>query len=99
MMLSALIRKRDNATATVATPATHEGVKGGAVANVASVAVANQLLAEEERASAATEAKPTMWTVNVNGTTFPMIRPGGMTFEEALEAARARWPNATVSTK
>lgn len=70
MTLSALIRKRDNATATVATPATHEGLKptysdyknpcptfatheglkAGTVANVASVAVANQLLAEEETA-------------------------------------------------
>lgn len=50
MTLSALIRKRENATATVATPATHKGVKAGTVANVASVAVANQLLAEEETA-------------------------------------------------
>ena len=50
MTLSALIQKRDNATATVATPATQEGVKTRAVANVASVAVANQLLAEEETA-------------------------------------------------
>lgn len=50
MTLSALIRKREIATATVATPATQEGVKGGTVANVASVAVANQLLAEEESA-------------------------------------------------
>lgn len=47
MTLSALIRKREIATAT---PATQEGVKGGTVANVASVAVANQLLAEEESA-------------------------------------------------
>ncbi len=50
MTLSALIRKRENATATVATPATHKGAKAGTVANVASVAVANQLLAEEETA-------------------------------------------------
>jgi len=50
MTLSALIRKRENATATVATPATHNGAKAGTVANVASVAVANQLLAEEETA-------------------------------------------------
>lgn len=50
MTLSALIRKREIATATVATPATHKGVKAGTVANVASVAVANQLLAEEETA-------------------------------------------------
>lgn len=50
MTLSALIRKREIATATVATPATHEGVKGGTVANVASVAVANPLLAQEESA-------------------------------------------------
>lgn len=50
MTLSTLIRKRENATATVATPATHKGVKAGTVANVASVAVANQLLAEEEAA-------------------------------------------------
>ena len=51
--LSALIQKRENATATVATPATpatHEGVPAGTVADVASVAVANQLLAEEETA-------------------------------------------------
>lgn len=48
MSLSALIRKRGNATATVATPATHEGAKAGTVANVASVAVANQLFPEEE---------------------------------------------------
>lgn len=50
MTLSALIRKRENATATVATPTTHKGAKTGTVANVASVAVANQLLAEEETA-------------------------------------------------
>ena len=50
MTLSALIRKRENATATVATPATYKGAKAGTVANVASVAVANQLLAEEETA-------------------------------------------------
>lgn len=50
MTLSALIRKRENATATVATPATHKGADAGNVANVASVAVANQLLAEEETA-------------------------------------------------
>lgn len=50
MTLSALIRKRENATATVATPATHKGTKAGTVANVASVAVANQLLAEEKTA-------------------------------------------------
>ena len=50
MMLSELIRKRENATATVATPATHKGAKAGTVATVASVAVANQLLAEEETA-------------------------------------------------
>lgn len=48
MTLSALIRKRENATATVATPATHKGAKAGTVANVASVAVANQLFPEEE---------------------------------------------------
>ena len=50
MTLSALIRKRENATATLATPATHKGARAGTVANVASVAVANQLLAEEETA-------------------------------------------------
>jgi len=48
MTLSALIRKREIATATLATPATHEQAKVGTVAKVASVAVANQLLAEEE---------------------------------------------------
>ena len=50
MTLSALIRGRGFATATVATPATHKQAKAGTVANVASVAVANQLLAEEETA-------------------------------------------------
>jgi hypothetical protein len=50
MTLSALIRKREIATATVATPATHEQAKAGTVAKVASVAVANQLMAEEETA-------------------------------------------------
>jgi hypothetical protein len=50
MKLSAMIRKREIATATVATPATQEGLEGGTVAKVASVAVANQLLAEEESA-------------------------------------------------
>ncbi|SHF85968.1 hypothetical protein SAMN02745117_02730 [Lampropedia hyalina DSM 16112] len=40
MTLSALIRKRENATATLATPATHKGARAGTVANVASVAVA-----------------------------------------------------------
>lgn len=50
MTLSALIRKQENATATVATPATHKEARTGTVANVASVAVANQLLAEEETA-------------------------------------------------
>lgn len=50
MTLSALIRKRENATATVATLTTHKGAKARTVANVASVAVANQLLAEEETA-------------------------------------------------
>lgn len=40
MTLSALIRKRENATATAATPATHKGAKAGTVANGASVAVA-----------------------------------------------------------
>ena len=47
MTLSALIRKREIATATVATPATHNQAKAGTVAKVASVAVANPLLAEE----------------------------------------------------
>lgn len=50
MTLSALIRKQENATATVATPATHKGANAGTVATVASVAVANQLLTEEETA-------------------------------------------------
>ena len=48
--LSALIRKRGIATATPVTSATHEGVDGRTVANVASVAVANRLFAEEEAA-------------------------------------------------
>lgn len=46
MTLSALIRKREIATATVATPATPQVT----VAKVASVAVANPLLTEEETA-------------------------------------------------
>lgn len=50
MKLSAMIRKREIATATVATVATQEGLEEGTVAKVASVAVATQLLAEEESA-------------------------------------------------
>ena len=46
-LLSDLMSKRAIATATVATPATHEGMEGLTVANVASVAVANRLFAEE----------------------------------------------------
>lgn len=60
MTLSALIRKRENATATVATPATHEQGKGGNVANVASVAVAKApavtLIPEVQAGSVATVA-------------------------------------------
>jgi len=44
MALSALIHKNKSkqvATATLATPATHDGQTGASVANVASVAVAN----------------------------------------------------------
>ena len=61
MMLSALIRKREIATATPATTATHEGVEGRSVAKVASVAVANQIFPEEESAIRA-------WLAHINET-------------------------------
>jgi hypothetical protein len=61
MMLSALIRKREIATATPATPATHEGTEGRTVAKVASVAVANQIFPEEESAIRA-------WLAHINET-------------------------------
>ena len=37
-----------------------------------------------------------VWYVHVQGRTFPMIQPGGMTRAEAETAARARWPDAQV---
>ena len=59
MTLSALIRKREIATATLATPATHEGIEGRTVAKVATVAVANRIFPEEESAIRA-------WLAHIN---------------------------------
>lgn len=51
----------------------------------------------EEAANATSERKATVWMVSARGNTFPMIRPGGMTKEEALDATRSRWDDATVT--
>jgi hypothetical protein len=64
MTLSALIRKRELATVTVATTATHEGIEGrtvAKVAKVATVAVANRIFPEEESAIRA-------WLAHINET-------------------------------
>jgi hypothetical protein len=66
MMLSALIRKRDFATATVATTATQDRRPVRTVAKVASVAVANQIFPEEESASRA-------WLAHINETDLAII--------------------------
>ena len=61
MTLSALIRKREPATVTVATTATQDRTQGRTVAKVASVAVANQIFPEEESAVRA-------WLAHINET-------------------------------
>ena len=71
MTLSALIRKREIATATLATPATHEGIEGRTVAKVATVAVANRIFPEEEAAIRA-------WLAHINETD-PAIIAGVLT--------------------
>ena len=37
-----------------------------------------------------------VWFIQIQGRTFPMIRPGGLSRAEAETAARARWPDAQV---
>ena len=61
MTLSALIRKRELATVTVATTATQDRTQGRTVAKVASVAVASQIFPEEESAIRA-------WLAHINET-------------------------------
>ena len=37
-----------------------------------------------------------VWYIQAQDRTFPMIRPEGMSRQQAEQAARARWPGATV---
>ena len=88
MTLSALIRKRENATATVAAPVTHKGEKAGTVANVASVAVANPPEAEKE-STVRCDPDREIWQVYKQGRLVGWLVH--MSFAEAVGHSQAKW--------
>ena len=103
MTLSALIRKREFATATSATTATQERTLGRTVARVATVAVANRIFPEEESAIRA-------WLTHINETDLAIIddvitkcQIGGEARSYCLEQARqvppAPEPDYTATCK